>query len=172
MPLEPSFWHYAAEIRTTLHGSVLINTMDNLSEMCPLTLTNFCLFCTINHTQYYKGRLFPQWLSQVVITGAQTCYPQMGEPASALTTQPIRLTYMLYLTIAAVERPFYHLRFACVKWRGSRGKFARPFSECSILAFSHALPVHIMHLHACSCLEFARRFLAMNRKKRLVMLSS
>ena len=42
-------WHYAAELRTLsvtypLCGSALTYTMDNPSEMCPLKLTNFCLF--------------------------------------------------------------------------------------------------------------------------------
>ena len=46
-----------------------------------LNLQNFACFCTINHTQSYKGRLFPQWLSQVVMTGAQICYPQKGHLA-------------------------------------------------------------------------------------------
>ena len=86
MPLGARLWYYAAELRTLsvtypLCGPALTDTMDNPSEMCPLKLTDFCLFCTIDHTQSYKGRLFPQWLSQVVTTGAQTGYPQMGEPA-------------------------------------------------------------------------------------------
>ena len=34
-------------------------------------LQTFACFCTIDHTQSYKGRLFPQWLSQVVMTRAQ-----------------------------------------------------------------------------------------------------
>ena len=42
-------WHYAAELRTlsvtnTLCGLAFTNTTDNLSEMCPLKLTDFCLF--------------------------------------------------------------------------------------------------------------------------------
>ena len=79
-------WHYVAELCTLspiypLCGSALTNTTDNQSKMCPLKLTYFCLF--LYHQSYttYKGHLFPQWLSQVVMTGAQTCYPQMGEPA-------------------------------------------------------------------------------------------
>ena len=85
MPLVARLWHYAAELRTLsvtypLCGSALTDTTDNPSEMCPLKLTDFCLFFTIDHTQSYKGRLFPQWLSQVVTTGARTGYPQMGEP--------------------------------------------------------------------------------------------
>ena len=86
MPLGARLWHYATELPTLsttypLCGSALINTTDNQSEMCPLKLTDFYLFYTINHTQSYKGRLFPQWLSQVVTTGARTAYPRMGEPA-------------------------------------------------------------------------------------------
>ena len=79
-------WHYAAELRTLsvtypLCGLTLTNTTDNQSEMCPLKLTDICLFCSIDHAQSYKGRLFPQWLSQVVMTRARTGYPQMEEPA-------------------------------------------------------------------------------------------
>ena len=44
-------------------------------------LQTFACFGTIDHTQSYKGRLFPTWLSQVVTTGARTGYPQMGEQA-------------------------------------------------------------------------------------------
>ena len=84
MLLGARLWHYAAELRTSsvtnpLCGSALTDTTDNPSEICPLKLT--ACFCTIDHTQSYKGRLFPQWLSQVVTTGARTDYPQMGEPA-------------------------------------------------------------------------------------------
>ena len=86
MPLGARLWHYAAELRTLsvtypLCGSALTITTDNPSEMCPLKLTDFCLCFTIDHTQSYKGRLFPQWLSQVVTTGARTGDPQIGEPA-------------------------------------------------------------------------------------------
>ena len=45
MPLAPSFWHYADELSTLsvtypLCGLALTNTMENLSEMCPLKLTD------------------------------------------------------------------------------------------------------------------------------------
>ena len=81
------FWYYAGYLRTPsvtypLCVSALADTTtDNFFKMCPLKLTDFCLFCTIDHTQSYKGRLFPQWLSQVVMTGARTCYPQFEESA-------------------------------------------------------------------------------------------
>ena len=84
MPLGARLWHYDAELRTlsvtySLCGLALTNTMDILSEMCHTK--TFACFCTIDHAQSYKGRLFPQWFSQVVTTGARTDYPQMGEPA-------------------------------------------------------------------------------------------
>ena len=86
MPLGARLWHYAIELRTLsvtypLCGSALTDTTDNPSDMWPLKLTNFCLFCTIDHTQSHKGRLFPGWLSKVVMTGAQTGYPQLGAAA-------------------------------------------------------------------------------------------
>ena len=79
-------WHYAAELLTlsvtySLCSLALTDTMDNLSEMCPAKLMDFYLFCTINHSHFYKGRLFHQCLSQVVMTRAQTCYTQKREPA-------------------------------------------------------------------------------------------
>ena len=79
-------WHFAAEllilsVTYPLCAFALNNTMDNLSEVCALKLTYFVCFCTIDYTQSYRGQLFPQWLSQVVMTGAQTCCPWMGEPA-------------------------------------------------------------------------------------------
>ena len=56
---EAKHWHYAAELCTLsvtypLCGSAITNTTNNPSEMCPLKLTDFCLFCTIDHTQSYK----------------------------------------------------------------------------------------------------------------------
>ena len=59
--LGAKLWHYAAELHTLsdtypLCGLALTNTMDDQSEMCPLTLADFCLF-------HYKGHLLPQWLS-------------------------------------------------------------------------------------------------------------
>ena len=61
---EAKLWLYEPELCTLsvtypLCGTALTNTMDNPSEMCQLKLTDFCLFCTIDHTQSYKGRLFP-----------------------------------------------------------------------------------------------------------------
>ena len=57
--------HYAAEHHTLsvmypLCGVALTDTKDNQSEMCPTKLADFCLFCTIVHTQSYRGRIFPQ----------------------------------------------------------------------------------------------------------------
>ena len=85
VPLGARLWHYATDLRTLsvtypMCGSALTNNMDILSEMCPLQLTDFACFCTINHAQSYKGRLFPQWLSQIVMTRGQTCYHQVREP--------------------------------------------------------------------------------------------
>ena len=68
------YWHYAAELRTLsvtylLCGSPLTDTMDILSQMCPLKLTDFCLFL------YHR--------SKTILQGAQTGYCQ--------TTQPLQL---------------------------------------------------------------------------------
>ena len=48
-PSSQVFWHYAAELHTLsvtypLCGSALTDTTDNPPEMCPLKLTDFCLF--------------------------------------------------------------------------------------------------------------------------------
>ena len=55
MPLGAKLSHIAAELRTLLVtyplcGSALIDTTENLSEMCPLELTDFCLF--LYHQSY------------------------------------------------------------------------------------------------------------------------
>ena len=93
MPLEPGFWHYAAELHTLsvtylLFGLALTDTTDNLSEMCPLELTDFCPFLYHRTYTILQGPIFPQWLSQVVMTGAQTGYPQLGEPARSTPILP------------------------------------------------------------------------------------
>ena len=45
MPLEARLWHYSAELSAyPLCALARSNTTDNPSEMCPLKLTDFCLF--------------------------------------------------------------------------------------------------------------------------------
>ena len=75
MPLGARLWHYAAELRNLsvtypLCGSALTDTMNNPSEMCPLKLTDFGLFLYHRSYTILQGPLIPQWLSQVVMTGA------------------------------------------------------------------------------------------------------
>ena len=73
---EAKSWHFAAELCTlsgtdSLRDSVPTDLSDNLSEICPLKLTDFCLFLYhIHNTQSYKGRVYPEWLSKVVMTRA------------------------------------------------------------------------------------------------------
>ena len=68
--LEGSFWHCATEldslsVANSLCGSALTNTTDNLFEMCQLKLTDFCLFCTIDHTQPCKAHTFPNGFNKL-----------------------------------------------------------------------------------------------------------
>ena len=83
MSLEASFLalcHWA--VTYLLRGSALTDTFtDNLAEMCQLKLTCFCP--VLYHLIYtiLILPLIPRWLSQVVMTGTQTYYPEMRDPA-------------------------------------------------------------------------------------------
>ena len=75
-------WHYASELRTlsvtcSLCCSALTDTTYNLFEICYSNFQTFAYLCTISHAQSYRGPQNPQWLSEVVMARAQTCYPQM-----------------------------------------------------------------------------------------------
>ena len=83
-----------------LCGLALPNTTDNQSEMCPLKLSDFCLFCTIDHTQSYKGRLFPLWLSQVVMTGLETTTPRWDSQHSNHAATPTCLVVLVATSIS------------------------------------------------------------------------
>ena len=66
MPLEARLWHYAVELRTLsaayfLYGLALTDTTDNPPEMCPLKLTDFCLF--LYHRSYIQ--LIPPMASPI-----------------------------------------------------------------------------------------------------------
>ena len=76
-------WHYATELRTLSvpYPLTLTNTTDILSEMCPLKHTVFFPVFVQLIVHNLTRAAYPQWLSQVVMTGARTGYPQMGEPA-------------------------------------------------------------------------------------------
>ena len=88
-------WHYAAELRTlsvTYHlcGSALTDTTDNPSEMCPLKLTDFCLFLYHRSYTILQGPLIPP----MAFTSCYDRGPDLLLPegrAGTLTTQPIRL---------------------------------------------------------------------------------
>ena len=78
--------HDAAELRTPsvtdhLCGPAVTNTTDNLSEMCTLKLSEFCLFLYHQSYTILQGPLIPPMAFTSCHDGAQTDYPQMGEPA-------------------------------------------------------------------------------------------
>ena len=88
-------WHYAAELHSVsvtylLCGSAPTDTTDNLSEMCPLKLTDFCLF--LYHPSYtiFQGPLFPPMACSSCHDRGSNRLPPDGR-ASTLTTQPLRL---------------------------------------------------------------------------------
>ena len=88
MPQEPGFgiMPLSSTLSQLIHYPLcrlaLTNTTNNPSEMCPLKLTYFCLFLYHRSYTFLHGPLVPpNGFPQVVMTGAQTCYPQMGEPA-------------------------------------------------------------------------------------------
>ena len=67
MPLESSLLHNAAKLLTLsftymLWCSAFTDTTDIFSEMCPLKNTDFCLFCTINHTQFTGLKPANPWM--------------------------------------------------------------------------------------------------------------
>ena len=86
MPLGARFWHYAAELHTLsvtypVCGLALTNTTDNQSEMCPLKLTDFCLFLYHRSFTISQGPLIPPMAFTSCYDGAETCYLQTGKPA-------------------------------------------------------------------------------------------
>ena len=94
MPLGARLWHYAAELRTLsvtypLCGSALTDTTDN-PLMCPLKLTDFCLF--VYHPSYkiLQGLLIPPMAFTSHHDQGSNRLPQDGR-ASTLTTKPLRL---------------------------------------------------------------------------------
>ena len=54
-------------------------------------LTDFCLFCTINHPQYYQGRVCIPLMALTSCHERGSNLLSPDERASTLTTQPIRL---------------------------------------------------------------------------------
>ena len=68
MPLGARLWHYAAELHTLsvtypLCGLALTKTGDNFSEMCPLKLTDFCLFLSHHPQPFFSFLVFPSALT-------------------------------------------------------------------------------------------------------------
>ena len=98
MPLGARLWHYAAELRTLsvtypLCGSALTDTTDNPSEMCPLRLTDFCLF--LYHRSYtilQRPLIPPMAFTSCHDRGSNRLSPDGS--ASTLTTQPLRLALL------------------------------------------------------------------------------
>ena len=56
------FWHYAAELHTISVTYPLCGSALNLPEMCPLKLTDFCLF--LYHQSYTILPATPRWERQ------------------------------------------------------------------------------------------------------------
>ena len=88
-------WHNATELRTLSViypwcGLTLTKTTDNLSKICPIKLTDFCLF--VYHRSYtiLQGSLISPMAFTSCHDQGLDLLPPDGR-ASALTTQPIRL---------------------------------------------------------------------------------
>ena len=97
MPLESRLWQYAPELRTLLVtyrlcGSALTDTMDNPSEICPLKLTDFCLFLYHRSYTILQGPLIPPMAFTSCHDRGSNRLPPEGR-ANTLTTQPLRLAY-------------------------------------------------------------------------------
>ena len=95
MPLGARLWHYAAELRTLsvtypLCGSALTDTTDNPSEVCPLKLTDFCLFLYHRSYTILQGPFIPPMAFTSCHDRGLNRLPPDGR-ASTLTTQPLQL---------------------------------------------------------------------------------
>ena len=84
LPLEPSLGTMPLRSALSqLHTLYVAQLLLSPRIIClPTKLTHVCLFCTINNTQLCRGRIFPQLLSQVVISWDRTCHPKIREPVS------------------------------------------------------------------------------------------
>ena len=93
-PSEPGFvimpLGSALSVTYPLCGSALTDATDNPSEMCPLKLTDFCLF--LYHWSYtiLQGPLIPPMAFTSCHDRGSNRLPPDGR-ASTLTTQPLRL---------------------------------------------------------------------------------
>ena len=76
--------------------------MDNPSEMCPLKLTDFCLFLYDRSYTILQGPLIPPMAFTSCYDRGSNRLPPYGR-ASTLTTQPLRLAIIDEL--AAVDIP-------------------------------------------------------------------
>ena len=97
-------WHYAAGLRTLsvtnnpFCGSVLTDTTDNLSEKCPIKLTDRYivilrrfLFRSMIKPQSYTGSHIPLMAFTSVHDPGMNFEPQVREHVCTSTTQPIQL---------------------------------------------------------------------------------
>ena len=85
MTTVPGLWRRASWVRTLTRKCKIYTNHIVISHklswyVSGTFMTKITVFCTIDHTQSYKGCIFPQLLSQAVMTGTHTCYPQMEEP--------------------------------------------------------------------------------------------
>ena len=86
----------AAKLRTLsvtypLCGSALTDPTDNPSEMRPLKLTDFCLFCNMNQHILQAPHIPPITFISYHDRVSNLLPPD--ESAGTLTTQPIQLAY-------------------------------------------------------------------------------
>ena len=93
---EAKLWHYAAELHHTLsvtyplRSSALTNTTDNPYKICPLKLTDFCLFLYHQSYTIFQGPFILPKAFTSCHDRSSNLLPQDGR-ASTLTTQPLRL---------------------------------------------------------------------------------
>ena len=91
--------HYSAELHTLsvtypLCGWAITNTMSNPSEKCPLKLTDFFLFLCHRLYTILEGLLISPMAFTICHDRGSNRVPPDGR-ASALTTQPLRLSSIL-----------------------------------------------------------------------------
>ena len=85
MPSGARLWHYAAELRTLsvtypLYGLAPTNVKDNPSEICPLKLTDFCLFLYHQSYTILQGPFIPPMDFPSCQDRGSNLLTLMGEP--------------------------------------------------------------------------------------------
>ena len=141
MPLGARLWYYAAELCTLsveypLCSSALTNTTDNMSEMCSLKLTNFCLFLCHQSYTILQGPLIPttaftSWYDQ----GPNRLPPRWESQHSNYKVTPNCFSCVASCNIMMLSKYLYLYLYLCLL-DANRWKL---FSSCLRVSISKAM---------------------------------